>query len=466
MKFEVEHEETVNFEVKHEPCMSYEVKHEPFSTLALCNSSIWKPPRPAQLQDDAAVALKPGESQQLHHMKPHTTEHVPRELVKVPPGCDTFTQVFPECSFSEEQFEYVLKELENRGDLSALDRFLSSIPPQISGHLENNEYLVAARAMVRYQKGEYRELFSILEENNFAKVSRAPLQQMWHDAHYKEAERLRGRPLGAVDKYRVRKKYPLPKSIWDGSQNNHCFKEKARTILREWYIQNPYPAPNIKRDLAEAAGLTPTQVSNWFKNRRQRDRAANSKNKKAMLSITGSTWRPFEVSPNVAMTAESPHSAPSSRHLSCSPLVSPVSIVSPVPLSPAVTLVPSHSVSLQVSPDGLSTSFLSSGQPTPWHYSLAGLAQPSIETHTSAEQWTRGLEAAGIAHYTQLSQVSSSLASYFTPLEVISRPSSHLIPLPTHAIPSHVSAVTSAGGNVTSLTQASHALPPLPITHP
>ena len=31
---------------------------------------------------------------------------------------------------------------------------------------ENNEYLVAARAMVRYQKGEYRELFSILEENN------------------------------------------------------------------------------------------------------------------------------------------------------------------------------------------------------------------------------------------------------------------------------------------------------------
>ena len=115
--------------------------------------------------------------------------------------------------------------------------------------------------------------------------------------------------------------------------------EKARTILREWYIQNPYPAPNIKRDLAEAAGLTPTQVnwaflfyfhlfnikrniivvpffissiqeniqmkwfvisgirfnfksfvliifsqlssqvSNWFKNRRQRDRAANSKNK-------------------------------------------------------------------------------------------------------------------------------------------------------------------------------------------
>ncbi|KAL5270694.1 hypothetical protein ACHWQZ_G001398 [Mnemiopsis leidyi] len=419
--------------------------------------------------DDAAVALKPGEPQQLHHMKPHTTEHVPRELVKVPPGCDNFTQVFPDCAFSEEQFEYVLKELENRGDLNALDRFLASIPPQVSQHLENNEYLVAARAMVRYQKGEYRELFSILEENSFAKVSRAPLQQMWHDAHYKEAERLRGRPLGAVDKYRVRKKYPLPKSIWDGSQNNHCFKEKARTILREWYIQNPYPAPNIKRDLAEAAGLTPTQVSNWFKNRRQRDRAANSKNKKAMLSIAGGTWRPFEVSPNVAMTAESSQPVPASRH---APLVSPVSIVSPVPLvPPSLPLVPSPSVSLQMSPDNLGTSVLNSPGPTPWYYSLAGITPSTAETHTSVhEQWSRGLEAAGIAHYTQMSQVSSSLASYFTPLEVISRPSHidthQLIPLPTHAVHPHV---TSSPGNVTSLApQASHALPPLPITslHP
>ena len=65
-----------------------------------------------------------------------------------------------------------------------------------------------------------------------------------------------------------------------------------------------------------------------------------------MLSIAGGTWRPFEVSPNVAMTAESPQPAPSSRH---APLVSPVSIVSPVPLvPPSVPLVPPPSVSLQV----------------------------------------------------------------------------------------------------------------------
>ncbi len=82
-----------------------------------------------------------------------------------------------------------------------------------------------------------------------------------------------------VDKYRVRKKYPLPRTIWDGEQKTHCFKERTRSLLREWYLQDPYPNPAKKRELAQATGLTPTQVGNWFKNRRQRDRAAQAKNR-------------------------------------------------------------------------------------------------------------------------------------------------------------------------------------------
>lgn len=84
---------------------------------------------------------------------------------------------------------------------------------------------------------------------------------------------------GPVDKYRVRKKFPLPRTIWDGEQKTHCFKERTRSLLREWYLQDPYPNPTKKRELASATGLTPTQVGNWFKNRRQRDRAAAQKNR-------------------------------------------------------------------------------------------------------------------------------------------------------------------------------------------
>lgn len=56
-------------------------------------------------------------------------------------------------------------------------------------------------------------------------------------------------------------------------------KERTRSLLREWYLQDPYPNPSRKRHLAQATGLTPTQVGNWFKNRRQRDRAASAKNR-------------------------------------------------------------------------------------------------------------------------------------------------------------------------------------------
>ena len=66
---------------------------------------------------------------------------------------------------------------------------------------------------------------------------------MWLEAHYQEAEKLRGRPLGPVDKYRVRKKFPMPRTIWDGEQKTHCFKERTRGHLRESYLQDPYPNP-------------------------------------------------------------------------------------------------------------------------------------------------------------------------------------------------------------------------------
>lgn len=174
----------------------------------------------------------------------------------------------------------------------------------------------------------YRELYAILERHKFTKHSHGKLQAMWLEAHYHEAEKLRGRPLGnhicslppkgkpievvdstdspsspsatstsllsspsaprcigPVDKYRVRKKFPLPRTIWDGEQKTHCFKERTRSLLREWYLQDPYPNPTKKRELAQATGLTPTQVGNWFKNRRQRDRAAAAKNRLVRLVI-------------------------------------------------------------------------------------------------------------------------------------------------------------------------------------
>ena len=81
---------------------------------------------------------------------------------------------------------------------------------------------------------------------------------------------------GAVDKYRLRRKYPLPRTIWDGEETVYCFKEKSRNCLKDTYLMNRYPTPDEKKSLAKRTGLTMTQVSNWFKNRRQRDRTPSS----------------------------------------------------------------------------------------------------------------------------------------------------------------------------------------------
>ncbi|XP_055547540.1 homeobox protein SIX6 [Wyeomyia smithii] len=196
----------------------------------------------------------------------------------------------PTLNFTASQVATVCETLEESGDIERLARFLWSLPvahPNVS-ELDRSEAVLRARAIVAYHTGHFRELYTILERHKFTKSSHGKLQAMWLEAHYHEAEKLRGRPLGPVDKYRVRKKFPLPRTIWDGEQKTHCFKERTRSLLREWYLQDPYPNPTKKRELAQATGLTPTQVGNWFKNRRQRDRAAAAKNRHNQPPLSGS----------------------------------------------------------------------------------------------------------------------------------------------------------------------------------
>ncbi|XP_067682155.1 homeobox protein six1-like isoform X12 [Haliotis asinina] len=183
--------------------------------------------------------------------------------------------MLPSFGFTQEQVACVCEVLQQGGNIDRLARFLWSLPA--CEHLHKNESVLKAKAVVAFHRGNFKELYKILENNQFSTHNHPKLQALWLKAHYIEAEKLRGRPLGAVGKYRVRRKFPLPRTIWDGEETSYCFKEKSRTVLREWYGHNPYPSPREKRELAEATGLTTTQVSNWFKNRRQRDRAAEAK---------------------------------------------------------------------------------------------------------------------------------------------------------------------------------------------
>lgn len=173
-------------------------------------------------------------------------------------------------TFSPEQVACVCEALQQKGDVERLARFLWSLPP--SELLRGSEAVLKARALVAFHRGSYRELYVIVESHKFDESNHSFLQDLWYKSHYMEAQKIRGRPLGAVDKYRLRRKHPLPKTIWDGEETVYCFKEKSRQALKDCYKNNRYPTPDEKRNLAKKTGLTLTQVSNWFKNRRQRDR--------------------------------------------------------------------------------------------------------------------------------------------------------------------------------------------------
>jgi len=55
--------------------------------------------------------------------------------------------------------------------------------------------------VVAFHSGNFKELYRILESHAFSPFNHARLQSLWLKAHYAEAEKARGRPLGAVGKY-------------------------------------------------------------------------------------------------------------------------------------------------------------------------------------------------------------------------------------------------------------------------
>ena len=175
--------------------------------------------------------------------------------------------------FSASQVSLVCESLLNTGQIERLSRFLWALPADDSD-INKDESVLIAKAVVYFYQNNFKEVYTILESRRFSKKQHERLQSLWRTAHYIEAERQRGRPLGAVGKYRIRRKFPLPRTIWDGEQTTYCFKEKARSVLSGAYEKNPYPSAKEKYDLAKSTDLTVTQVSNWFKNKRQRVRAA------------------------------------------------------------------------------------------------------------------------------------------------------------------------------------------------
>ena len=178
---------------------------------------------------------------------------------------------------SKEHVKLVCDNLISTGKFDRLERFLWAIPDK--EEFANSEVVLIAQSYIAFRNGNFSKLYELLQQRSYSKKYHRQLQYLWRTARYIEAEKARGRALGSVGKYRIRRKYPLPYTIWDGECMSYCFREEAREILNTMYKRSPYPTAKEKYAIAQEAKLSVTQVSNWFKNKRQRARAKSADKK-------------------------------------------------------------------------------------------------------------------------------------------------------------------------------------------
>jgi hypothetical protein len=86
-------------------------------------------------------------------------------------------------------------------------------------------------------EGAFEEIYSVLRSCQFDHRYHDELQDFWWKAHYAELESQRGKTLGAVEKYRLRKKFPPPFTIWDGEETIYSFKENSRKVRKEALVE-------------------------------------------------------------------------------------------------------------------------------------------------------------------------------------------------------------------------------------
>ncbi|CAF3468741.1 unnamed protein product [Rotaria sp. Silwood2] len=180
--------------------------------------------------------------------------------------------ILPKVHFSPEQIIRVCETLEENGDINRLGRFIWSLQlsPTSSNILFEHESILRARAIVAFHLGNYQELYHLLENYKYKRDYHTKLQTIWIEAHYQEAEKLRGRSLEPV---RIEFRDILNIIIY-------LMLEGTRSLLREYYLEDPYPNPIKKRQLAQSINWINSNTScYWCKHRRQRDRAAQAKHR-------------------------------------------------------------------------------------------------------------------------------------------------------------------------------------------
>ncbi|GAB1609711.1 hypothetical protein Ahia01_001257000 [Argonauta hians] len=185
---------------------------------------------------------------------------------------------FTQCLCNLEKFKYWLEKLVKDN-------------PSLFERLKSNEDFLFSLINLRIYEEKFCDAYELIENGNFENPER--FVSLWDKAHYKQKEKERGTPLTPLLRFRIRKRFPLPRSVCpSGERPSSNLPEHARETLKQWFNNNasyPYPSEEEKRNLAVHSGLLLTQVNTWFANARRRKKAETSTSKYRYRKIPRNT---------------------------------------------------------------------------------------------------------------------------------------------------------------------------------
>lgn len=158
----------------------------------------------SQAANDSSILHNVSSESQHVKSPPSSTSKKPcpstPSRVKTPVSATSTTPSTPSkpLPFNQEQIDCISDVLIQARDMDKLAKFLNTLP---ISHLSTDgasEIILRAKCEVAFSKGNFKEVYNILETCNFSSNYHTHLQGMWYKAHYKEAERVRQRPLGKI----------------------------------------------------------------------------------------------------------------------------------------------------------------------------------------------------------------------------------------------------------------------------
>ncbi|KAF1750969.1 hypothetical protein GCK72_017520 [Caenorhabditis remanei] len=208
----------------------------------------------------------------------------PPSIIPTPPPSITSPSLstfgFPMGDYNLDQMEAICTSLFQARDGERLVAFFNQLKTVYGSNALDHfgsEAIVVAYTYALYHSNDFERLFHLLSTRHFQQIYFTDLQEIWHYARYKESQLKRGKELNPVEKYRLRRKFPPPKTIWDGEETVYSFKDSSRKYLKKFFQDvTQYPSQEQKRDISRVTKLKVVQISNWFKNRRQRDKTDQS----------------------------------------------------------------------------------------------------------------------------------------------------------------------------------------------